>query len=689
MRQPFGNLVRRCFCTSLKPYFNEIAPAKPSFFGDGWDNKGLFGIEELADASGFMEFSEGAKAKSYELLYEALSKNRTRKMVEIFDEMSNSLCKVADLAEFVRIGHPDPLFRKNATDASIKISREVEKLNVHRELYDCLKKVVDNGDVVPTTDVDKEVARLFLHDFEQSGVHLNDQDRDKVVQLNDFILHIGGYFVSRVSEPTLVPKEEVPKKYQDKFPVDGYNLSIRGLFTSSSDEDLREIAFKLFYKPDEHREKLLLQMLTARFALANLCGFPSFGERAIRGGIFESVAQVNSFLETLSDSLKPLAANDYNLMLSIKKKLDPSASEVKPWDPQYLIENFKYSRLSSALQETLSYFSLGVCMDGLNHIFKSLFNIHLEYCAPRAGELWHPDVIKLNVYDEHKQELGSIYCDFFERDGKPHQDCHFTIRGGCQLSDGNYQNPIVVLVLSLPKSNSFIPTLLSPHMVDNLFHEMGHAVHSILARTPFQHTTGTRCSTDLAEVPSILMEYFIQDPRVVSTFAKHYANDQPIPDNLLSTWIASKKFFNASETQLQLFYAALDQAYHGRDPLLGSNSTNAQAMKVCEKYYQFGYSPDIAWQLRFGHLVGYGAKYYSYLISRSVSRLIWTKYFSADPFSKEAGHIYQTRVLAHGGGKPAADIVEDILEHPVDPNYLSQSIIDDIVECNQRCKQFL
>ncbi|XP_074597219.1 mitochondrial intermediate peptidase [Brevipalpus obovatus] len=683
--------VRRV-STSLFPVFNRALPVYIPPIQDVPEKPkvtGLFCNPYLKEPQGFLGIKDAVVNHTESMVREALNKDRNVKMVKIFDSMSNNLCKVADLAEFVRIGHPDKRYRLSAQETSLSISREVEKLNTNRELYMALKKVSEKGDVVPTNEVDQLVAKLFLFDFELSGIHLDDKERERVMQLNDYIAHMGGFFYHRSMERVLVPKDDMPQQFWGSFQQDGKDLVVDGLRADSEDEKLREISFKLYYKADEHREKLLRQLVSARKVLAKLCGFPSYSDRSARGSVLADVGGITKFLDSVNDALKVHAQADYDRLLRVKQRFIPEAKVLYPWDQQYYSAVVRRDQFTSFISSASPYFSIGTCMDGLNGILKSIFGIQFTVEETEYGEVWAPDVIKLAVVDESNSILGHIYCDLFERAEKPHQDCHFTIQGGCELDDGSYQNPIVVLVLSLPKPQAGTPSLLAPHQVDNLFHEMGHAIHSMLARTPYQHTTGTRCSTDLAEVPSILMEYFLLDKRVITSFAKHFASGNPIPSDLAEAWIASKKLFTASDTQLQLFYAALDQAYHGADPLQGKLFTTQVLEDVSKKYYGLDYVKGTSFQLRFGHLYSYGSKYYSYLLSRAIASQIWDKVFAKNPLSREAGDIYVQKLLSHGGSKPSLAIVEDILGRSIDPVYLSDALVQDIERNSLTAESFL
>ncbi|TNN69765.1 Mitochondrial intermediate peptidase [Liparis tanakae] len=208
-----------------------------------------------------------------------------------------------------------------------------------------------------------------------------------------------------------------------------------------------------------------------------------------------------------------------------------------PWDHPYLSGVLRAEKYNTEPSLYTPYFSLGACMEGLNNLFSQLYGVSLVPEHASAGEVWSEDVRKL--------------------------DCHFTIRGGRQCQEtGQYQIPVVVLMLSLPHPTKRAPTLLTPGMMENLFHEMGHAMHSMLGRTRYQHVTGTRCATDFAEVPSILMEYFATDYRVIGKFARHYETGQ-------------------------IFYAVLDQIYHSQPQ---NHSTTDILKEMQQKFYGLPYT---------------------------------------------------------------------------------------------------
>ncbi|XP_054829737.1 mitochondrial intermediate peptidase isoform X1 [Eublepharis macularius] len=622
---------------------------------------GLFGVPELSCPEGFHEAQEKSLQETERLVKKACATPPGPEIVMIFDQLSDSLCRVADLADFAKIAHPNLAFREAAEEACRNIGTVVEKLNTDIDLCQSLRKLLANKDVMASLDPDtRRVAELFMFDFEISGIHLNEEKRRKAVNLNVKILDLCNEFLIGSHLPNKIDKHILPEHIRHNFAVEGNYVQISGLNADSSDDLVREVAYKVFLFPNAQQLHCLEELLTSRNLLAQLVGYDTFAHRALQGTMAKTPEKVMQFLVQLSDKLFTRTLADFEMMSDMKMKLNPMKSKLMPWDHPYYSGVLRAERYNIEPSLYCPFFSLGACMEGLNILFNKLLGISLYAEQPEKGEVWCEDVRKLAVVHEQEGLLGYIYCDFFQRADKPHQDCHFTIRGGRLKENGEYQLPVVVLMLSLPHSTRGSPTLLTPGMMENLFHEMGHAMHSMLGRTRYQHVTGTRCSTDFAEVPSILMEYFANDYRVVNQFARHYETGQPLPKHMVSRLCESKKVCAAADMQLQVFYAVLDQIYHAKHPL--GKSTTDILKEMQDKFYGLPYVPNTAWQLRFSHLVGYGAKYYSYLMSRAVASMVWRQCFVQDPFNRAMGERYRKEMLAHGGGKEPMLMVQGMLQ---------------------------
>jgi len=243
------------------------------------ENVGLFHIPELCRPEGLHLLKENGIDEVQQLVEECCDVKRRRRIVEIFDELSNALCKVADLAEFIRIAHPDHHYCRLAENTCISIATLVEQLNTNTEIYKELRKVVQEGDSFPTTSLDQHVAQLFLSDFEQSGIHLPEEKRRLAVDLNEYALQLGQRFSIGAHQPQQVNKEDLPSHIRHQFALEGDNITINGLYTDATNEIAREAAYKIYLFPSEEQETTLVKLVQARNKLAQLCGFPSYAHR--------------------------------------------------------------------------------------------------------------------------------------------------------------------------------------------------------------------------------------------------------------------------------------------------------------------------------------------------------------------------------------------------------------------------
>jgi len=721
------DLLRDIF--DSKPTWKAFTSQSRSHTGDN-RSAGLFRNPYLTNPEGFEKYAAWTLSKCKRLVSRVENYSKIEEycgIVRDLDRLSDLLCRVIDLCEVVRSTHPDSRYQHAATKAYAMMFQLMNVLNTSPKLNQQLRVAMSKPEVTKTwSEEEKVVANMLARDFSKSAIDLPERDRKSFVNISDRISQIGSRFMdemgparhnlefpsSRLKGMDPVVVRQLTRWGKVSMPTVGSpaNLALRTV----EDSEVRREIYNANRTASDNSISLLEDMLIGRAELAKISGFQSFSHMTLSDKMAKTPEAVNKFLKALYARNSPRSKAELAELLNLKRS-DAKASnfpnEINAWDREYYTAKILSSMEYRARNDHLSaYFSIGTVMQGLSRLFRKLYGVAFVPSETQPGETWSPDVRRLDVIDEKDGLVAVIYCDLFQRAGKSPNPAHYTVRcsrrisseeqrenigsldianheettpntvndglstGWRHTSDGAalYQLPTIALIcdfaVSHEKHGSPIrPALLSFQEVRTLFHEMGHAIHSILGRTELQNVSGTRCATDFAELPSVLMEHFACAPEVLGLYARHWETGAPLEPSLVHERIDIEKRMHGAEVEGQILMSLLDQAYHS--PEIQQSNSLFDSTKIYHNIWnKYSLVPEPAgttWQGFFGHLAGYGATYYAYLFDRVVAGKIWTDVFQktkSGAVDEHAGRLFREEVLRWGGSRDGWKCIASLLK---------------------------
>jgi intermediate peptidase len=581
------------------------------------------------------------------------------------------------------------------------LSEYIAELNADVSLYQSLIPITSNPTIMNSlSEEERRMAIMLQKEFERDGIHLNDADRLEVQKLSGFVVQLESIFSQNVSKqklfqvkgdlvqdiyktiPRHILQNTIPQSNDHEVTLSTDPHVANSILRYSPSSNLRKEVYIETNTACPENLEVLDALIRQRQDLTTKMGYPSYAHYFLSDKMAEKPENVFIFLDNVIEAAKERYLQDINLLSKVKSQVEETSDPLQPWDLTFytgMIKEhlFQVNGENDDGSSMSGYFTIEQSIEGMKYLVQRLFGIEIIQVPLKEDERWDlaenearsslHSIRKFEFYDEHAKPLGIMYFDLHPRPGKYSHAAHFTVRcGKSHFSSSEPQLPIVALVCNLAPaySNSKI-SILSHSEVETLFHEFGHGLHSLLSRTSFQHLSGTRAAMDFVETPSHLLEHFVWNKEFLNVIGKHYASGAHIPEENLDNLIRGRYAFKAMEVMNQCVYAKFDQIIHGppknwRDH---QDRTTTDVFASLHKENNLFYAPETHWHSKWGHLVTYGAGYYSYLYADIFAADIWHSNFGggSKAFDRHSGKRYWDEILVHGGAKDPNMMLKSIL----------------------------
>jgi Zn-dependent oligopeptidase len=302
---------------------------------------------------------------------------------------------------------------------------------------------------------------------------------------------------------------------------------------------------------------------------------------------------------------------------------------------------------------------------GMFNLYQSIFGLRFE--RVEAPYKWIGDLQLYAVSDAKTGEpLGLFYLDMFPRDGKYNHFAQFGIIEGKLLASGKYQRPTVALVCNFPSPAKDEPSLLAHADVETLFHEFGHAMHSLMTRAKYSRFSGTSVPRDFVEAPSQMLENWVWDKKVLDSFAADYRDpSKKIPAEVLAKLKEAKLATEGTRYRRQISFGLMDLRLHSQIHDANAKEGLPMSNQVLGDVF-LPMAPDTAFVAYFGHLMHYDAGYYGYAWADAIAADMATVFERAPKgyFDQAAGRRLRTEIYEPGDSRDVNVSIEKFLGRP-------------------------
>ncbi len=594
------------------------------------------------------------------------------------------------------------LFSAEANEAHQALAQEISPLlsafssdiSLDEVIFEKIKFVHDHRAELKLQGENLRLTEKYYKDFSRNGALLSPEKKIELRKLDQELSVLSPQFSENVLKATnafemwidnVVELEGLPEGAREAAALAAeqkgqkgrwlFNLqapSLIPLMTYSARSELREKVWrasssKAFGGEFDNRE-VVKKIVELKFKRAQMLGFKDYAEYVLEERMAKDADTVFEFLEKLLVPAKKAAAKDLQEVKDFRKQLE-GTDEIKPWDFAYYSEKLKEKKYAFNEEELRPYFKLENVIEGVFEHAQKLFNIKFKIVT--GIPTYHPDVKTYEAFNEKTDEyIGLFYMDFFPRETK---------KGGAWMTNyreqGTWSNeikrPHVSIVCNFTKPTPTKPSLLSYDEVRTLFHEFGHALHGLLSQCQYRSLSGTNVYWDFVELPSQIMENWIEEKESLDLFAHHYETNQPIPNELVEKIKISSLFQSGWQTLRQASYAWLDMKWYTTNPkqISDLDAFETQSMDLARLIpKELGTNISCS----FGHIFGggYAVGYYSYHWAAVLDADAFEYFKEKGLYNVEVATKFKNSILSRGGTSHPMELYKEFRGREPDPNSL-------------------